>query len=71
MRQTPEAMDCRFYEVTSGLSPIEEYMILSMEIPSKPQEIQDAVFPDVFVVDYVKVYSKTEAGFRPGHDQRV
>ena len=48
----------RFYEVAAGLSHIEEYMILSMEIPSKPEEIKDTVFPDVFVVDYVKVYKK-------------
>ena len=48
----------RFYEVRAGLSHIDEYMILSMEIPSKPEEIKDTVFPDVFVVDYVKVYKK-------------
>jgi len=29
-----------------------------MEIPSKPEEIKNTVFPDVFVVDYVKVYKK-------------
>jgi beta-glucanase (GH16 family) len=46
----------RFYEVTAGLSHIGEYLILSMEIPSKPEEIVNTVFPDVFVVDYVKVY---------------
>jgi len=48
----------RFYEVTAGLSQIEEYLILSMEIPSKPEEIKDAVFPDVFLVDYVRAYAK-------------
>lgn len=48
----------RFYEVTSGISRIEEYLILSMEIPAKPEEIVATVFPDVFVVDYVKVYQK-------------
>jgi len=48
----------RFYEVTTGISRIEEYLILSMEIPKEPQEIKDTVFPDVFVVDYVKVYKK-------------
>lgn len=48
----------RFYEVTAGLSKIEEYLILSMEIPSKPEEIKDAVFPDVFLVDYVRAYAK-------------
>jgi len=48
----------RFYEVTTGISKIEEYLILSMEIPSQTREIKDTVFPDVFVVDYVKVYKK-------------
>jgi len=48
----------KFYEVTVGISQIEEYMILSMELPSKMEELKNAVFPDVFIVDYVKVYKK-------------
>lgn len=48
----------KFYEVTQGLSHIEEYLILSMEIPSQPEEIRETVFPDEFVVDYVRVYQK-------------
>jgi len=48
----------RFYEVKIGISNIEEYLILSMEIPSETKEIKNTVFPDVFVVDYVKVYKK-------------
>ena len=48
----------RFYEVTTGISHIDEYLILSMEAPSDPKEIKDAVLPDVFVVDYVKVYQR-------------
>ena len=48
----------KFYEVTQGISQIEEYMILSMELPSKMEELKHAVFPDVFIVDYVKVYKK-------------
>ena len=48
----------KFYEVTQGISNIEEYMILSMELPSKMEELKHAVFPDVFIVDYVKVYKK-------------
>jgi len=47
-----------FYEVTLGLSHIEQYLILSMELPSSREEIKDTVFPDVFIVDYVKVYKK-------------
>ena len=48
----------KYYEVTNGLSQIEEYMILSMEIPSATNEIKATVFPDAFVVDHVKVYKK-------------
>ncbi len=48
----------KFYEVTVGISQIEEYMILSMELPSKMEELKNAVFPDVFIVDYVRVYKK-------------
>ncbi|MBZ0256912.1 glycoside hydrolase family 16 protein [bacterium] len=48
----------KFYEVTQAISHIDEYMILSMELPSKMEELKNAVFPDVFVVDYVKVYKK-------------
>jgi beta-glucanase (GH16 family) len=48
----------KFYEVTEGISNIEEYLILSMEIPSKKEEMKNAVLPDVFLVDYVKVYKK-------------
>ncbi len=48
----------KFYEVTTAISHIEEYMILSMELPSKKEELKNAVFPDVFIVDYVKVYKK-------------
>ena len=50
----------KFYEVTQGISHIEEYMILSMEYPSAREEIKNTVFPDVFIVDYVKVYQKKE-----------
>lgn len=48
----------KFYEVTTGISQIEEYMILSMELPSKMEELKHAVFPDEFIVDHVKVYKK-------------
>jgi len=44
--------------VTIGISHIEEYLILSMEIPSVEKEIAKTVLPDVFIVDYVKVYKK-------------
>jgi len=48
----------KFYEITEGISNIDEYMILSMEYPSVLEEISKTVFPDVFIVDYVKVYKK-------------
>ena len=50
----------KFYEVTQGISHIEEYMILSMEYPNEKEEISKTVFPDVFAVDYVRVYKKRE-----------
>jgi hypothetical protein len=46
--------------VTTGISNIEEYMILSMEYPNNLEEISKTVFPDVFIVDYVKVYQKKD-----------
>jgi beta-glucanase (GH16 family) len=48
----------KFHEETRGVSQIPEYMILSMELPETKQSLQYTVFPDVFVVDWVKVYQK-------------
>ena len=48
----------KFYEVSSGVSQIEEYLILSMEIPNNLKEIKKTIFPDEFIVDYVRVYQK-------------
>ena len=48
----------KYYEVTTGVSNIEEYLILSMEIPSESKDLKNMVLPDVFTVDYVKVYKK-------------
>ena len=31
-----------------------------MEIPSTVEDLKDAVFPDVFIVDCVKVYKKRQ-----------
>jgi beta-glucanase (GH16 family) len=67
---TPEKYDFfvdgyKYYEVTRGISHIPEYLILSMEIPSDPKEITNAVFPDVFTVDYVRVYQKRESPLPP------
>jgi len=48
----------KFYEVSAGVSQIEQYLILSMEIPNNLEEIKKTVFPDEFIVDYVRVYQK-------------
>ncbi len=48
----------KFYEVTQGISNIEEYLILSMEYPGNKKDMRKTKFPDVFIVDYVKVYQK-------------
>ncbi len=48
----------KYYEITRAISHVEEYMILSMELPGTLEALKDAIFPDVFIVDYVKVYKK-------------
>ncbi len=48
----------KYHEITRAISHIEQYMILSMELPGTMEDLKDAVFPDVFIVDYVKVYKK-------------
>lgn len=46
----------KFHEVNEGISHIDQYMILSMEIPSTLEGLKNACAPDTFMVDYVKVY---------------
>jgi beta-glucanase (GH16 family) len=53
----------KFYEVTIGISQIEEYMILSME-PPQEEEIHNMLLPDEFIIDYVRVYKKRNADSR-------
>lgn len=48
----------KFYEVTEGVSKINEYIILSMELPNEIDDMKKTVFPDVFTVDYIKVYKR-------------
>jgi beta-glucanase (GH16 family) len=48
----------KFYEVQAGVSRIPEYLILSMEIPNALADLSKTVYPDEFLVDYVKVYQK-------------
>lgn len=47
----------KYHEVTRAISHIDEYMILSMELPGA-EELKATVLPDVFLIDYVKVYKK-------------
>jgi beta-glucanase (GH16 family) len=48
----------KFHEQTVGISNIPEYLILSMELPETLKSLEHTVFPDVFLVDWVKVYQK-------------
>ncbi len=50
----------KYYEVASGVSNIEQYLILSMEYPGKREELLKTIFPDVFTIDYVRVYQKVD-----------
>lgn len=48
----------KFHEVEEGISHIEQYMILSMEIPATLEALKKACAPDTMMVDYVRVYQK-------------
>lgn len=48
----------KYYEVTEAISHIDEYIILSMELPATKEALNNNLLPDVFIVDYVKVYKK-------------
>lgn len=51
----------KFHEESRGISHINEYIILSMELPVKLKKLEKMHSPDVFLVDYVKVYKKAPA----------
>lgn len=51
----------KFHEETFGLSHTDEFIILSLEIPANKEAIKHMILPDSFLVDYVKVYKKTES----------
>ncbi|MFT3750609.1 MAG: hypothetical protein QM768_20020 [Agriterribacter sp.] len=44
--------------MNKGISQIDEYIILSMELPNEIKDLVNTRFPDVFIVDWVKVYKK-------------
>lgn len=46
----------KYYEITEAISHTDEYMILSMELPATMEGLNDAILPDAYIVDYVKVY---------------
>lgn len=48
----------KYYEVTKAISHTDEYMILSMELPGTMDDLKDATLPDVYIIDYVRVYKK-------------
>jgi beta-glucanase (GH16 family) len=50
----------KFHEVTIGISRIPEYLILSMEYPNDPKDLAQTLFPDAFVVDWVRVWQKPD-----------
>jgi len=54
----------KFHEQRQGVSHIDEYMILSMELPERLQNIKMACAPDTFAVDYVRVYSLRDSVVR-------
>ena len=48
----------KYYEIKEAISHIDEYVILSFEPAHSMEDLKEAVLPDVFIVDYVKVYKK-------------
>ncbi len=48
----------RYYEIKKAISHIDEYIILSMELPKTRGFLREAKLPDEYVVDYVRVYKK-------------
>ena len=48
----------KYYEVKQAVSHIDEYIILSFEPAHSKEDLKGATLPDVYAVDYVKVYKK-------------
>lgn len=48
----------KYYEINQAISHTDEYLILSMELPSTLDGMKNANLPDVYIIDYVKVYKK-------------
>ena len=48
----------KYHEVKQAISHIDEYIILSFEPAHSMKDLEGATLPDVYIVDYVKVYKK-------------
>lgn len=48
----------KYYEITEAISHIDEYIILSMELPHDREALKAAKLPDKFIIDYIRVYKK-------------
>jgi hypothetical protein len=48
----------KYHEVKQAISHIDEYIILSFEPAHSKEDLESATYPDVFTIDYVKVYKK-------------
>ncbi len=48
----------KYYEIKRAVSHIDEYIILSFEPAHSMEDLENAVLPDDYIIDYVKVYKK-------------
>jgi hypothetical protein len=50
----------KYYEIKKAISHIDQYVILSFEPAHSIKDLKEAILPDIFIVDYVKIYKKQE-----------
>jgi hypothetical protein len=48
----------KYHEAKVGISHIDEHIVLSFEPAGSLEDLKNATLPDVFIIDYVKVYKK-------------
>ncbi|MGB1248803.1 MAG: hypothetical protein ACPG4Z_07940, partial [Chitinophagales bacterium] len=48
------------HRIEEAISQVDEYIILSLEVGDWAGDIQKAILPDYFIVDYVRVYKKSD-----------
>lgn len=51
----------KYYEIKQAISHINEYIILSFEPAHSLDDLKNAVLPDEYIIDYVKVYKKVKS----------